>query len=214
MSDAKLTGELFPCHHEVRPRIDFGPSSRTENRKSCRKNYDSSDSHSPGIFTVLCTCRHPVLSGFSVMVQNEGTSTALSVLLNRFQALPRVTYYDNVCNMMRSVTLGTPWVAEKTTLVCDRFHYRHHKCNSVHEPDSYPSCRLHASSGAESVNNLFAFSRSHIRFLRESNLITFLAARSVFLNVRAKIMASKGKNGADIDEIEFRLFISQNFTFE
>ncbi len=211
MSEVKRTGELFLCHPVLHPRIDFGPGSITENKKYCRKNYGCSDSYSPGIFTVLCTCLQPVLIGFPIMVQNEGTRTALSVVLNRFKILPRVTYYDSTCKMMHSFTLRVPWVAEMTIIVCDRFRYRNHKCNSVHDPDSYPSCRIHASSGAESANNLFAFSKSHIRILTGSNLIPFLAAASVFLNVRAKITAVKGKNSANVDEEEFRYFLSQNF---
>jgi len=214
LDEAQRTVELFPCHPEVRPRIGFGPSSKSENMRNCRKNYIKGTSHSPGIFTVLCTCRHPILIGFSVMLQNEGISTALSVLLSRFRKLPRVCYYDNACNMMRSVTLRTPWVARSCLIVCDRFHYRQHACKSVHDPDSYPSCKHHASSGAESVNNLFSFSGSHIRFLRGANLVPFLSARAVFLNIRAKIRAQKVKNKTDIDETEFRTFIDTRFTCE
>ncbi len=65
--EAIATGELFPGRTLVRPRVDFGNSARTENSRTCTKNYISSDSHSPGIFTVQCCCRHPKLLGISVM---------------------------------------------------------------------------------------------------------------------------------------------------
>lgn len=170
-----LPRRFFPCKSEDAATVDLYGEILEWNRTSqgerqdpfpfvgidmntwCRQNYIKG--HSPGIFTVLCTCRHPILIGFSVMLQNEGISTALSVLLSRLQRLPRVCYYDNSCNMMRTATLMTPWVARKCLIVCDRFHYRQHSCNSVHDPDSYASCKNHASSGAESVKNLFSFSR-------------------------------------------------------
>jgi len=122
LRDAQRTGKLFPCHPEVRPRMDFGASSRRENMHNCMKNYVKVNSHSSGIFTVLCTCRNPILLVFSVMLQNKGISTALSFLLSRFRKLPRVCYYDNACNMMRRVTLKVPWVADQCLIVCDRYN--------------------------------------------------------------------------------------------
>lgn len=73
------------------------------------------------------------------------------------------------------------------TIVCDRFHYHGHKCNTVYDPDNYLSCEEHAISGAESMNHLWNFSKSHLRFLRPDNLMPFLAPRSIFLNFRSCI---------------------------
>ncbi len=75
----------------------------------------------------------------------------------------------------------------KCRIVCDRFHYRTHTYSSIWDPDSYQTCRSHSSSGAESINYLWNFSKSHLRFLKPENLIPFLAARSVFMNVRANL---------------------------
>lgn len=41
--------ECFP-----RSNIDFGPTSRAENSRACRKAYRKGRSHTPGIFTVQC----------------------------------------------------------------------------------------------------------------------------------------------------------------
>ena len=46
---------------------------------------------------------------------------------------------------------------------------------------------MHATSGAESINALCTFSMSHLRFLLPENLMQFIAARSVFLNVRCAV---------------------------
>ncbi len=157
MTESQRTGEFFPGRPQVRPLLNFGSSSRKENTRTCRKNYLKSDSHSPGIFTVQCVCRHPKLIGASVMCECEGVSTALSVLLSRFKILPRVCYYDNACNMCKSVTLGCPWVYDDCIIVFDRFHYYGHTCNSVRDPNSYLSCEKHATSGKGSLNHLWNF---------------------------------------------------------
>jgi len=205
LTEAQRTGEFFPGRPQVRPRLDFGSSSRKENARSCRKLYTKSESHSPGIFTVQCVCSHPKLIGVSVMSECEGVSTALSVLLSRFRRLPRVCYYDNACNMARSIILRCPWVNDDCTVVCDRFHYHGHTCNSVWDPSNYPSCTEHATSGAEAMNHVWNFSKSHLRFLRPDNMIPFLATRAVFVNVRACIRETTGK--VDINAKQFRTFV-------
>jgi len=202
---AAKTGQIFPGHPMVRPSIDFGKSTRNENESHCRKDYRASDTHSPGIFTVQCVCRYPKVIGVSVMDECEGTSTAMSVLLSRFKLLPKVCYYDNSCNLAKSIILRTPWVNEKCLIVSDRFHYRGHKCNVVNDPDSYALCRMHSTSGAESINQHWNFSKSHVRFLSPENLMPFLAIRTVFLNIRARIREKY--EVTDIDDTHYSKFI-------
>ena len=137
----------------------------------CPKSYRASESHSRGIFTVQCYCRYPKILRLSVMSECEGVSTAISVLLSRFKHLPRACYYDNACNMLRSIDLRLPWINETCLIVCDRFHYKGHTCNSVCDPDSYLSCSNHLTSAAESLNNLWNFSKSHFRHLKGENMM-------------------------------------------
>ena len=165
IAEAAKAGQIFPLNPIVRPSIDFGRSSKKENAQNCRKNFRASESHSPGIFTVQCACQYPKVIGVSVMDECEGTSTALSILLSRFKELPRVCYYDDSCNLAKSVILWIPWVNGNCLIVSGRFHYRSHKCNIVTDPDSYGICSQHRTSGAESINQLWNFSRYHIRFL-------------------------------------------------
>ncbi len=147
--EARIVGEIFPGRLVVRPRVEFGDYSKVENSRSCAKHYIRSESHSPGLFTVECCCKHPKLIGVSIMDACEGVSTALSVILLRFKTMPRTCFYANACNLLNSVTVRLPRVHNKTRFVCDRFHYRGHECYSVHEPDSYPSNQAHSTSGAE-----------------------------------------------------------------
>ena len=92
--EACKTGELLPGRPQVRPNIDFCPTSRLESSRACRKVYSKTKSHTPSIFTVICVCKHPRLLGVSVMTRTEGVNTALSVLLARSIKLPRVCCND------------------------------------------------------------------------------------------------------------------------
>ena len=178
---------MFPGRPVVRSGLNFGQDGKDNNSKHSQKNYKKSETHLTRIFTFQCVCQYSKVIGISIMLEMEGVSTSLSSLLSRFKHLPRVCYYDNVCNMLKSVILNVPWVNNKCLIVCDRFHYKSHTCSSVCDPDSYISCSEQATSRAESVNHLWAFSKSHLRFLKPSNGMPFMAARAVLINVRARI---------------------------
>ena len=111
------------------------------------------------------------------MLECEAIIRALSVLLSRFKVFPKMTYCGNECNMAKSIILRLPWINKETTIICDRFHYKSHACNSVFDPDSYMSCRNHSTSGAESINRLWYLSKFHLRYLHPENLMPFLAKR-------------------------------------
>ena len=149
-----VPGDDFPDRPEVRSRLTFGATGRQENLRICRKNYRASFSHSSGILTVQCVCRHPKLLELPVMLECEGVSTALSVRVSQFKLLPAVTYYDNAYNVLKSIVQRISWVNEDTLIVCDQFYYKSHACNSVCDPDSHKSYRSHSTSGAVSINHL------------------------------------------------------------
>ena len=187
-SVAARTGELFPGRPLVRPRVKFCNALGTDEwSDECEKKYRHGASHSPGLFTLQCACSHPKLIGVSVMLRAESVATALNTLVSRFTTLPHVLFYDNACNLARSVGLRFPWISEKCTILCDRFHYRTHKCGPEFDPDSYTMCNSLLTSGAEALNRQWAASRNNIRYLSGDNLVPFLYARSVFINLRAHL---------------------------
>lgn len=115
-----------------------------------------------------------------------------------------------MCNLSKSVTLRMSWIND-SLLVCDRFHYCGHTCNSTCDPRSYALCSYHATCGTESINQLWTFSNSHLRFLKPENLIMpFIAARSIFLNVRALVRETTSKD--DISSQKIVKFIQEKWT--
>lgn len=127
-----------------------------------------------------CVGSHPKVLGISVIQECGGVSVALFVLLSRFKKIPRVRYYDNAWNLLRSVVLRCPWVNDQCTIVCTSFYYAEDTCYSVCDEGSSRICANHATSGAESINHLWKYSKSHLRFLRPDNLVPLIAARAIF----------------------------------
>ena len=121
---------------QCRPRVHFGKSQSHPSvlKEDCTKNYKNGLTHSPGIFTIQCVCSSPKMLGIVVMDASEGLSTAMSAALSRFQHIPKDIYYDNGCNLAKSIVLRCPWVMENTRIVCDRLHYKSHTCATSFDP--------------------------------------------------------------------------------
>lgn len=179
-SEPTITGEVFPGHPLVRERIRF----KDEDVQTWKKKYQYNKSHSPCLFTVVCSSEHPKLLGVSVMEESESIETAISALITRFPVLPRVCFYDNACNMSSSIGLRFKWMFERTTFVCDRFYYLSHRCSSLYDPDSFKECDEIPTSGAESLNKQWCASRTHIRYLGKDNV------RMFFMNMRAHVRSA------------------------
>lgn len=123
-SDVALSGEIVPGRPVLRPHVRLvNPKSKaTDDDDLCAKSYRRRNSHSPGIFTVQCVCRHPKVIGVSVILSKKSTATVLSTLLCRFPVLPRCVFYDNACNLARTSILRFPSILNTSQFLCDRFH--------------------------------------------------------------------------------------------
>ena len=139
------------------------------------------------------------------MESTEGVSTAFSVLLSRFKHLPIIVYYDNACNASVSAAIRAPWIAEHTKFFVDRFHYKAHKCNSVHDSNCYPMCDKMHSSNAESLNRTWSTSKSHVRFLTPANLMSFVAIRAAFTNFKSFLRQFTGRH--DVEDADLLKFV-------
>ena len=124
LAEAQRTVEFFSGRKKIRPGLNSGARSRREKSVRRKKNHSRSNRSSPGISSVQCVWEKPKLIGVSVMTETEGISTALSFLLSIFEVFPRVCYYDDGFNMVRSIVLRVPWVKDSCIIACDRFHYK------------------------------------------------------------------------------------------
>lgn len=124
------------------------------------------------------------------------------------RTLSLVCYYENACNMSRSIVSLCPWINDEFVIVCDRFQYHGHTCNSICDPNSYSSSSKH-SAWVQRQLIICGLSKSYLKFLCPDYLITFLAAPAVYINVRASVREELKKS--DIFGIEFRNYIKRKW---
>ena len=133
-----------------------------------------------------CCCDKPQLLGYIVMIRCESTALALASVLTNFQVPPRVVYYDNGFNLVRSIVTRAPWLLHCTKFVVDRFHFKSHTCCTYFDPDSYPWMDEDRSTTAESINARIERTVPFIRYVKGENLIPFLNVRFGLLNVATR----------------------------
>lgn len=182
MTLAAFTGYVFPGRGKYRHDIRFDKYEMFD----CNKLYVKSKRFTPGILTVQCCCNKPQLLGYIVMTRAESTGLALTSMLTNFQVPPRVVYYDNACNLVRSVITRVPWLMHLSKFMVDRFHYKSHTCSEIFDPDSYYSMGQDKSTTAESINARIEKSVPYLRFLKAENLIPHLNLRFALLNVTTR----------------------------
>lgn len=112
---------VFPGSNQCRNHIKFEKVDRQE----CTKVYFNEDSTVSSFLTVQCSCAHPKLIGFEVLMECDSIAATISSLLTHFPSSRRVLY-DNACNSYDSAILRVPWLLRWTMLVVDRFHFTGH----------------------------------------------------------------------------------------
>ena len=195
-----FTGFVFPGRGKFRKDLRF---DKLENF-DCNKQYVASKRFSPGILTVQCCCENPQLLGYVVMTRAESTGMALTTVLSNFQVPPRVVYYDNACNLSKSVMLRAPWLLHCSKFIVDRFHFKSHTCCELYDADSYFSMDLDRTTTAESFNARLEKSVPYLRFVKAENLIPHLNIRFALLNVASRYRRRyKAQDLEDCDLWEF-----------
>lgn len=66
----------------------------------CSKTFLKHSRLTPAVFNIVCP--HVVTMGFRVMFQAESVANALSLILERFPALPKVVFHDVACKIYRN----------------------------------------------------------------------------------------------------------------
>jgi hypothetical protein len=175
-------------------------SCSKDDGNNCSKVYVVPKAHSHGLIIVVCVCRHPKVIGVFVLPSAESLSIVASVLLKHFGVLPDVVFYDASCLLSYSISLRFPLLMSRTIFLTDRFHEEGHTCGPIYSARFRPQADGMRSSNAESINAIFASSRSHVRYLGEHHPIPFLFVKSMFMNLKARCRQSSGK--ADAEDVD------------
>ena len=137
------------------------------------------------------------------MLMSESTALALSIALMHLKIPPETIFYDNACNDLASALLRIPWLLMISYLIVDRFHYKHHSCNSFYDADTFKHLDGVKTSSAESINAKIKRALHYMRFLRGESLVYYLNIRFALLNLNAKYYEVKERRDvedADLDK--------------
>ena len=192
-----FTGFVFPGRALYRDDIRFNKLETSD----CNKKYVKSKRFTPGILTVQCCCEKPQLLGYIVMRRAESTGLALTSILTHFRFPPKVVYYDNACNLVRSILVRCPWLMHCTKFVVDRFHYKNHTCCELFDPNSYFWMDMDKNTTAESLNARLEKSVPYLRFLKAENYMPHLNIRFALLNIVTRYRRKHQRDDIDDKDI-------------
>lgn len=97
----------------------------------CSKSFPKHSQLTAGVFNIVCP--HVVTLGFRVMFQAESVADALSLILERFPALPRVIFYDVACTIDRNGMQRVRSILSRhgVRFCLDRAHAKGHTCSCI-----------------------------------------------------------------------------------
>lgn len=101
----------------------------------CSKSFPKHSQLTAGVFNIVCP--HVVTLGFRVMFQAESVADALSLILERFPALPKVIFYDVACTIDRNGMQRVRSILFRhgVRFCLDRAHAKGHICSCIYDPD-------------------------------------------------------------------------------
>ena len=137
--------------------------------RACPKDSPTTASHSPGIFS--CLCSHGYVYALILLRNGESPEHAFRLIYDRFppDKLPRVVVYDNACNAMRYALRREPGLFASVRFLVDRLHWPNHARCSTHfrmfEHSAYDVViRTLDSQRAEQWNKMLARLTTHIHY--------------------------------------------------
>lgn len=194
------TYEYFGFLKRVRPAI-FMPRAKAAKRKTrqqesggrrrkgsqaaledagdrCAKSFPKHSQLTAGVFNIVCP--HVVTMGFRVMFNSESVADALSLILERFPALPKVIFYDVACKMDRNGMQRVRSILSHhgVRFCLDRAHAKGHTCSCVYNPDEALAVTNCVSTQAAEVQHSMSVKfRGHLTYMSPASFMAHRIAQ-------------------------------------
>jgi len=169
----------------------------------CSKSFPKHSQLTAGVFNVVCP--HVLTMGFRVMFGAESVADALSLILERFPALPKVVFYDVACKMDRNGMQRVRSILSKhkVRFCLDRAHAKGHTFSCVYFPDESLSVTNGVTTQAAEVQHSISVKfRGHLAYMTAAS---FMAHRIVQLSLMNLTAAFKLQPGAKCENEGVRL---------
>ncbi|KAK1861820.1 hypothetical protein I4F81_004400 [Pyropia yezoensis] len=142
--DYLKTGMWAPGLPVLRPMPGFSDADTANtDLPSWSHDMGKENSHTGGTVGAFCTCAHPKCIGVMTLTGSESQVMPLESVAQRFVTMPDVVVYDFACATLKSALVRLPYMAQRSSLKCDRFHWpeNHVDCSCAMNPDSR-RCRM------------------------------------------------------------------------
>lgn len=152
----------------------------------CAKSFPKHSQLTAGVFNIVCP--HVITLGFRVMFQAESVADALSLILERFPALPKVVFYDVACKMDRNGMQRVRSILSHhgVRFCLDRAHAKGHTCSCVYNPDEALAVTNCVSTQAAEVQHSMSVKfRGHLTYMSPASFMAHRIAQLSLMNLTA-----------------------------
>lgn len=168
----------------------------------CSKSFPKHSQLTAGVFNIVCP--HVVTMGFRVMFQAESVADALSLILERFPALPKVVFYDVACKMDRNGMQRVRSILSRhgVRFCLDRAHAKGHTCSCVYNPDEALAVTNCVSTQAAEVQHSVSVKfRGHLTYMSPASFMAHRIAQLSLMNLTAAFKLTGAAAKAENDGV-------------
>jgi hypothetical protein len=142
--EVMATGAYFPGKPVCRKLYHIDLDRDQEG--GCNKEYY------PGTLLFWCAI-HKKCLGFYILPSHESVFHVYSILLTRWERLPKVVIYDNGCNLVDYIMNRSPQEFISTIVMSDGFHWvKHDNCGDMFNSSAYAALKDFNSVLHEQMN--------------------------------------------------------------
>eukprot|EP00170_Pyropia_yezoensis_P003778 contig_15827_g3789 len=154
----------------------------------CSKSFPKHSQLTAGVFNIVCS--HVVTMGFRVMLKAESVADALSLVLERFPALPKVIFYDVACKVDRNGMQRVRSILSRhgVRFCLDRPHAKGHTCSCIYNPDEALAVTNCVSIQAAEVQHSMSVKfRGHLTYMSPASFMAHRIAQMALMNLTSSI---------------------------
>lgn len=173
----------------------------------CAKSFPKHSQLTAGVFNIVCP--HVVTLGFRVMFQAESVADALSLILERFPALPKVVFYDVACKMDRNGMQRVRSILSHhgVRFCLDRAHAKGHTCSCVYNPDEALAVTNCVSTQAAEVQHSMSVKfRGHLTYMSPASFMAHRIAQLSLMNLTAAFKLTGETAKAENDGVRLNAY--------
>lgn len=147
--------------------------------------------------------------GFRVMFKAESVADALSLILERFPALPKVIFYDVACKIDRNGMQRVRSILSHhgVRFCLDRAHAKGHTCSCIYNPDEALAVTNCVSTQAAEVQHSMSVKfRGHLTYMSPASFVAHRIAQLALMNLTAAFKLTDAAAKAENDGVRLNSF--------